>query len=131
MALCSANTEEHSADFLLCSTLKPHLELKSVQKNISNPYSFRGSPMVTTFFRLAGSRTKGMKFSRKDQSADIRLAELEYPSLRKIMPYCSSRDPIYGYPCFYQSLKLQFPLNIGGLSRDGTVTTELSNVVAV
>ena len=80
-------------------------ELKIVQeKNISNPYLFRGVLMVTTFVHSAGSRTKGVwKFLEKAS----RLAKLEYPSLRKIMSYCSVRVPIYVHSCFSWSLKLQ------------------------
>ena len=87
VALCSAETEELPADFQLHRALKPFLELKTVQeKNISNPYLFRGASMVTTFVRSAGNHTKGMwKFLEKVNQVDIKLAELEHSSLRKIV----------------------------------------------
>ena len=127
MALCYAETEELPADSQICSALKSLLELKSVQeKNISNPNLFRGAPIVTIYVRLAGSRTKGAwKFLEKASQADIRLAEFEHPSPRKMMSYCSGRVPIYIHPCFSRSRKLRFPLDVGGLSRDGRVNTDL------
>ena len=81
--------------------------------------------MVTTFVLSAGNRTKGVwKFLEKVSRANIRLVELEHPSLRKIMSYCSAMVPIYIHPYFHKSLKLRFFLDVGGLSRDGRVTTE-------
>ena len=87
----------------------------------------RFSAMVTTFVGLAGNCTRGMwKFLEKASRVNIRLTELEHPSLCKIMSYCLDRILIYVPPCFYKSLKLWFPLEVRGLSRDGRVTTELS-----
>ena len=113
VALGSAETEELPADFQLHGAFKPLLELKSVQeKNNANTYLFRSAPMVATFVRSAGSQTKSVwTFLKK-----ARLVEL-YPSLRKIMFYYSGRVPIYVHRCFYRSLKLRFPLDVGELSR--------------
>ena len=33
--------------------------------------------------------------------------------------------PIYVHPSFYSSLKVRYPMDFGGVSRDGQVTTEL------
>ena len=78
MTLCSAEAEDCPADFQLCTALKPLLNMKLIQhKDISNPYLFRGAPMVTTFVRSAGSRTKGVwRLIEKASLADIRLAEM-------------------------------------------------------
>ena len=54
----------------------------------------------------------------------VRLAKLEHLSLKKLS-FCSGRVLIYVHPSFYRSLKLWFPLDVGGLSRDGRVITEL------
>ena len=98
VALYSAKTEELPVDFQLCRTLKPLLELQTVQeKNVSNPYLIRGVPMVTNFV---------WKFLEKGSRVDIRWAELEHTSLCKIMSYCSDRVLIYVHPSFYKSLKL-------------------------
>ena len=49
-----------------------------------NPYLFRSVPMVTTFVRSAGRRTKGVwSLLEKASRADIRLAEMEHSSLKK------------------------------------------------
>ena len=88
------------------------------KKKVANPYLFRGTPMVTTFLRSAGIRTKAVwKFLEK--------AELEPPTLKKMLSFCSGRGSIYVHPCFYRSLKLRDPIDVGGVSRDGRVTTEL------
>ena len=36
-----------------------------------------------------------------------------------------NRVPIYVHPSLYRSLKVWFPLDVGGLSRDGRLTIEL------
>ena len=54
----------------------------------------------------------------------ISLAKMEHPSLKKML-FFSGRVPIYVHPSFYRVLKLKFPMDVGGLSRDGRVTTEL------
>ena len=125
LALCSTETEELSADFQLGRGLKPLIELKTVQeKNISNPYLFRGASMVTTFVCLAGNRSKGMwKCLDKASRADIRLVELEHPSVKLCLIVWAGCRFIFTH--FYKSLELQFLLDVSGLSRDGRVTTEL------
>ena len=34
---------------------------------------------------------------------------------------------IYVHLCFYRSLKLRYPLDVGGISKDGQVTNELGS----
>ena len=55
-------------------------------------------------------------FLEKATRADIRLAELEHPYLKKILSFCFGRIPIYVHPSFYRSLKLQYPLDVRGVS---------------
>ena len=84
--------------------------------------------MVTTFVRSAGDRSKGMwKFLDTVCQTDtgVELVELEHSSLRRCLPFCSGRVPILVQPAFYWSLKVQFPLDVGGVSRDGRLNTEL------
>ena len=82
--------------------------------------------MVTTLVRLAGSLIKGVwRLIEKASRVEIRLEELDHPSLRKMMPHCSGRVPIYVHSCFYRSLKLRYPLEVGDVFRDGRVITEL------
>ena len=85
--------------------------------------------MVTTFVCSAGNHTKELwRFIEEASRVDIRLAELEHPSLKKNVIFCSARVPIYVHPCFYRSLKLKYPLDVGGISRDGQVTTVIFSV---
>ena len=84
--------------------------------------------MVTTFVRSAGNRTKGVwKFLSRVRQTDtgIKLAELEHSSLKKCIPFCSGRVPILVHSSLYRSIKLQFPIDVGGITRDNRVTTEL------
>ena len=98
-------SEKALADFQLRRALKLLLNLDSVGKKVANPY---------LFVRSAGNRTKAVwNFLKKARQADIRLAELEHPSLKKMLSFCSGRVPIYIHPCFYRSLKLPYSIDVG------------------
>ena len=95
---------------------------------VSNPVNFRSTAIVTTFVRSAGDRTRGVwKFLSAVCQTDMgmRLAELEHTSIRKCIPHCTERVPRLVYPSLYRSQKLWFPLDVGGITRDDRVTTEL------
>ena len=127
-ALCSAELEA-VGDFQLRKALKPLASLEKIQNlRVSNPTNFRSAAMVTTFVRSAGDRTKGVwKFLSTVCQTDtgIKLADLEHSSLKKWITYCSGRVPILVHPSFYRALKLKFPIDVGGITRDNRVTTEL------
>ena len=127
-ALCSAELEA-VGDFQLRKALKPLLSLEKIKNlSVSNPVNFRSAAMVTTFVRSAGDRTKGVwKFLSTVCQTDtgIKLAELEHSSLKKCLTYCSGRVPILVHPSLYRALKLKFPIDVGGITRDNRVTTEL------
>ena len=83
---------------------------------------------MTAFIRSVGNGTHGVwKFLDKAYRIDagVRLAELQHSSFNKVLTKCAGRTPIYVHPSFYRSLKVQFPLEVGGLSRSGRVTTKL------
>ena len=44
---------------------------------------------------------------------------------KKMSPFCSGRVLILVHPSFYRALKLKYPMDVGGISRDSRVTTEL------
>ena len=127
-ALCSVELEA-VGDFQLRKALKPLLSLEKINDlNITNPSNFRSAAMVTTFVRSAGDRTRGVwKYLSTVCQTDtgIKLAELEHSSLKKCIPFCSGRVPILVHPSLYRSLKLRFPIDVGGITRDNRVTTEL------
>ena len=127
-ALCAIDPEA-IRDFQLKKTLKQLLDLERVNnKMVANPMNFRNAPMVTTFVRAVGSRTQDVwKFLEEASQldADVRLAELQHSSFKKLFVKCSGRAPICAHPSFCRSLKVRFPLDVGGLSKDGRVTTEL------
>ena len=128
VAFCTVGLDSVT-DYQLRKLLKPLLDLEKIQKKrICNPLNFTSAAMVTTFIRTAGDRTKGVwKFLDTVRQTDVgvKLAELEHSSLRRCLPFCSGRVPIFVHPSFYRSLKVRFPLDVGGVSRDGRVTTEL------
>ena len=81
--------------------------------------------MVTIFGRSPGNRTKELwQFIEEASRTDLTPAEM-HPSLNVLSNKCTGRVPIYAHPCFYRSLKLQYPLDVGGISRDSQVNTEL------
>ena len=127
-ALCSAELEA-VGDFQLRKALKPLASLEKIENlKVSNPTNFRSAAMVTTFVRSAGDRTKGVwKFLSTVCQTDtgIKLVELEHSSLKKCITYCSGRVPILVHPSLYRALKLKFPIDVGGITRDNRVTTEL------
>ena len=74
--------------------------------------------MVTTFILSIGGHTQGVwKFLEvaSQTDADVRLAELKHSSLKKMSTYCPGRVPIYVYLFLFRSLKVRYPLNVGGL----------------
>ena len=78
--------------------------------------------MVTTFVRLAGNRTKELwRFIEEASWTDIWLVEMEHPSLKNMSTKCTGRVPIYVHPSLYRSLKLQYPLDVGGISSIGSL----------
>ena len=42
-----------------------------------------------------------------------------------MLPFCSGRVPILVHPLFYRFLKLRYPMDVGGITRDDRVSTEL------
>ena len=127
ITLCSEPDPSKITDHQLKTILKPLFSFKSInEKSISNPYLFRDAAKVTTFVRAAGTRTRELwRFIQKASCADLRLAELEHSSLKKMLPFCSGRVPILVHPSFCRSLKLRYPMDVGGITRDDRVGTEL------
>ena len=127
---CQDIMESPNINHILKKTLKLLRSLTKIDNNkdITNPYLFRGAQMVTTFVCSPGNWTKALwQFIEEANRTDIRLVELEHPSLNVLSNKCTGRVPIYVHPCFYRSLKLQYPLDVGGISRDGLVTTKLGS----
>ena len=82
--------------------------------------------MLTTFVRSAGNRTKELwNFIDEASRADVMLANTKNAMPKKMLPFCSGRVPILVHPSFYRSLKLRYPMDVGGITRDDRVSTEL------
>ena len=125
---CEDILEPQHLDHILKKALKPLLSMKKKIDNadITNPYSFKNAPMLTTFVRTAGSRTKELwQFIEEASHADVMLADTTNTMLKKMLPYCAGRVPILVHPSFYRSLKLRYPMDVGGITRDDRVSTEL------
>ena len=116
-------------DYQLRKTLKPLLDLERINgKRVCNPTNFRNAPMVTTFVHSSDDRSKGVwKFLDTVGQIEtvVVLAELEHSSLKRCLPYFSGRIHILIHPSLYRSLKVWFPLDVGGVSRKCQMTTEL------
>ena len=82
--------------------------------------------MVTTFVRSASNRTKELwRFIEEVIRADIKLVEMKHESLKVMATKCTVRIPIYAYPSFYRSLKLRYPVDVGGITRNNRVSNDL------
>lgn len=46
-------------------------------------------------------------------------------NVTKLQQFCSGRFPLLVHPSLYRALKQTFPLDIGGLSPDGTIKSEM------
>ena len=62
-------------------------------------------------------------FLEEARRADIKMVELEHP-LQK-MYFSSGKVPIFFHLSIYRALRLKYPSDIGGISKDGRITTEL------
>ena len=128
---CEDTFENPHLDRLLKQTLKPLRSLKKIdEKDITNPYLFKDAPMLTTFVRSAGNRTKELwHFIDEASQTDVILADFKNTMLKKMLkkmlPFCAGRVPILVHPSFYRSLKLGYPMDVGGITRDDRVSTEL------
>ena len=124
---CQDILESQNMDHILKKTLKPLSSLKSINgKDITNPYLFKNAAMVTTFVRSAGPRTKELwHFLEGASRPDVMLADLRHQSFKKLLHFCSGRAPILVHPSFYRSLRLRYPVDVGGITRDDRVSTEL------
>ena len=124
---CEDILEPQHLDHVLKKSLKPLLSLKKIDNaDITNPYNFKNAPMLTTFVRAAGYRTKQLwQFIEEASRANVMLADTTNTMLRKMLPYCAGRVPMLVHPSFYRSLKLRYPMDVGGITRNDRVSTEL------
>ena len=84
--------------------------------------------MVTTFVLSAGNRTKELwRFIEEASRAVIRLADMEHKSLKVMATKCTGRVPIYVHPSFFRSLKLRHLVDVGGITRNDRLNTELGS----
>ena len=79
--------------------------------------------MLTIFVRTAGKEL--WQFIEEASHADVILADPRNCMLKKMLPFCSGRVPILVHPSFYRSLKLRYPMDVGGINRNDRVSTEL------
>ena len=137
---CSASTEARRAinsyyfcediienPHMLKQSLKPLRSLKKIDtKDITKPHLFKDAPKLTTFVSSAGNRTKELwNFIDEASWADVMLVDTKNAMLKKMLPFCAGRVPILVHPSFYRSLKLRYPVDVGGITRDDRVSTEL------
>ena len=96
VALCTIGPESVT-HYQPRKTLKPLLDLEKIHgKKICDPTNFRSAPMVTTFVRSSGDRSKGVwKFLDvvSQTNTGVVLAELEHSSLKRCLPFCAGRTP--------------------------------------
>ena len=108
VALCTVEPES-VADYQLWKLLKPLLDLEKInKKRICNPVNFRSSPMVTTFVRLAGDRSKGVwKFL--DTVCQTDTGGVGALLLKTMFAVLFREGPYFGSPLFLQVTKGAVP----------------------
>ena len=123
---CEDILQPQNLDHVVKKSLKPLLSFKTMDsKDITNPYLFQDAPMLTTFVRSAGNRTKELWQFDDAIRTDVMLADTKNSMLKKMLPFCAGRVPILVYPSFYRSLKFRYPMVVGGITRNDRVNTEL------
>lgn len=45
--------------------------------------------------------------------------------ISQLKQFCSGRVPVLVHPSLYRALKLTFPWDVGGISQDGSIKTEM------
>ena len=113
---CEDVLDNPNLDHSIKKSKKPLSSLKKInEKDITNPYLFSNVPMLTTFVRSAGNRTKELwHFIDEASRADVMLADTKNVMIKKMLPFCSGRVPILVHQSFYRSLKLRYPMDVGG-----------------
>ena len=56
----------------------------------------------------------------------VSLADSDHPSLKKMSQFCAGMVSVYAHPSPYRSLKLACPLDVGGVSCNDWVSSELA-----
>ena len=91
--------ESPISDHQLKTTLKPLSTLKMIDnhKNVSNPYLFRGAPIVTTIVRSISSRTNSLKkpVERRAELNTPRIAELNTPRIAELNTPRSKKNYLF------------------------------------
>lgn len=61
----------------------------------------------------------------KDSFSKFRMAQIESPRLTKLSKHCSGRAHFFLHPTLYRDVNLTFPTNIGGIVKDGRITSDM------
>ena len=68
-------------------------------KDVTNPYIFKDAPMLTTFVRSAGNRTKELwNFIDEASRADVMLANTKNAMLKKNAFFLFGQGPDFSSP---------------------------------
>ena len=99
-------------------------------QDIEDPRNFPKAQRVLTVIRLGtGTRQtwamveEALKSFNKYHASSCHNCKMIL--LNKLKQFCSGRAPVLVHPSLYRALKLTFPWDVGGLSADGSVKTEM------
>lgn len=99
--------------------------------NVTDPTKFKDAPLLTTFIRVnKDSRTEALWAwinAAKDAIPGQQLVDTEHPLLNNLVFKYEGRVPVYIHPSFYRALKLIFPLDVGGMAKNGVPSVDLLN----
>lgn len=96
-------------------------------KSTEDPRNFPKAPGVITCVRDTGAylRVWSHLFEAKEAFPNIRMFDMEDPSIRRLRQFCAGRVPVLIHPSLYRAIKLIYPMDVGGIALDGRITSEL------
>lgn len=110
------------------SDLKVLLSMnKCGEKDLEDPTNFPHAKMVLSVVRIgSGSRQAWGMIEVKKTFETSPIIITENKELSKLKQFCAGRAPVVVHPSLYRALKLTFSCDVGGISHNGTIKTEMA-----
>lgn len=105
--------------------LRALLSMKNCgERELEDPTNFPNAKMALTVVRVGtGSRQAWGRIEEAKRSDTPIITDNE--QISQLKQFCSGRVPVLVHPSLYRALKLTFPWDVGGISQDGSIKTEM------
>ena len=101
-------------------------KVKPENKDVEDPANFPQAQRLLTVIKT-GPKTQQvwdmLREANETFSSTPPLASWTHPNITVFTSLCHGRVPVLMHPSLYRATKLTFPRHIGGLSKDGTIST--------